>query len=166
MIFASLAFVKTRRQLAIEVLVLRHQLGVIRRSVKRPRLSDADRGLWVLLSRNWARWSDVLVMVKPDTVIKWHRAGFRRYWAWRSRPKAGRPSIDPKVRALIKRMATANLWGARASTVSCSSWASGFPKPLSPSTCRIEASHHRRRGGPFWTNHLPDLVSVDFFWFC
>jgi len=109
LLLAGLAFFQTRRQLAIEILALRHQLGVLKRSVKRPRLTNADRGLWVLLSRRWASWSDALIIVKPATVIKWHRAGFRRYWAWRSRPKGGRPAIDPEVRALIKRMATANM---------------------------------------------------------
>jgi putative transposase len=110
--FACLAFFRTRRELAIEILVLRHQLGVLKRSVTRPRLTNADRGLWVLLPRRWPGWRDALVAVKPATVIKWHRAGFRRYWAWRSRPKGGRPGIDPEVRALIKRMATVNFWGA------------------------------------------------------
>jgi hypothetical protein len=112
LLLASLAFVRTRRQLAAEILALRHQLGVLKRSVKRPRLSDVDRGLWVLLSRRWSSWSDALIIVKPATVIKWHRAGFCRYWAWRSRPKGGRPAIDPEVRELIKQMANANLWGA------------------------------------------------------
>ena len=78
LLLASLAFLKSRRQLAIEVLTLRHQLGVLKRSVKRPRLTNADRGLWVLLSRRWSSWSDALIIVKPATVIKWHRAGFRR----------------------------------------------------------------------------------------
>jgi hypothetical protein len=117
LLFAGLVSFKTRRQLAIEILALRHQLGVLRRSVKRPQLSSVDRGLWVLHSRRWARWSDALIIVKPATVINWHRAGFRRYWAWRSRPKRGRPAIEPEVRALIKRMATARcsagprMWG-------------------------------------------------------
>jgi hypothetical protein len=66
----------------------------------------------LLLSRFWANWSDALIIVKPATAIKWHRAGFRRYWTWRSRPRAGRPSVDPEVVALTKRMATANMWGA------------------------------------------------------
>jgi putative transposase len=79
LLFATLAFFQTRRQLAVEILALRHQLGVLKRSVKRPRLSDVDRGLWVLLSRRWTSWSDALIIVKPATVIKWHRAGFRRY---------------------------------------------------------------------------------------
>ena len=70
LLLASLAFLKSRRQLAIEVLALRHQLGVLKRSVKRPRLTNVDRGLWVLLSRRWAGWSDALIGVKPATVIK------------------------------------------------------------------------------------------------
>ena len=112
LVLAGLAFFRTRRELAVELLALRHQLGVLQRSVKRPRLSNADRGLWVLLSSRWTGWSDALIIVKPATVIKWHRAGFRRYWTWRSRPKGGRPAIDPQIRALIRRMATANMWGA------------------------------------------------------
>ena len=110
--FGCLGLLRSRRQLAIENPVLRHQLGSLKRSAKRPRLTNADRGLWVLLSRRWPGWRDALTIVKPATVIKWHRAGFRRYWTWRSRPKGGRPAIDPEVRKLIKRMATANLWGA------------------------------------------------------
>jgi putative transposase len=112
LLLAALAFVRSRRQLAIEILALRYQLGVLKRSVKRSRLTNVDRGLWVLLSRRWASWSDALIVVKPATVIRWHRAGFRRYWTWRSRPKGGRPGIDPEVRKLIKQMATANMWGA------------------------------------------------------
>lgn len=102
----------TRHELALENLALRQQIGVLRRSVKRPRLSNADRGFWVVLRRCWANWDKVLAVVQPATVIKWHRAGFRKYWAWRSRPKGGRPAIDPQIRALIRRMATANMWGA------------------------------------------------------
>ena len=87
LLFAAFALFRTRSQSAIEILALRHQLGVLQRSAKRPRLTNVDRGLWVLLSRRWCRWKDALIIVKPATVIKWHRAGFRRYWAWRSRPK-------------------------------------------------------------------------------
>jgi putative transposase len=112
LLFAARALFRTRGQLAIEILAVRHQLGVLQRAVKRPRLTNADRGVWVLLSRFWGRWRDALIIVKPATVIKWHRAGFGRYWTWRSRPKGGRPGIDPEVRALIKRRATANMWGA------------------------------------------------------
>ncbi len=69
---------KTQRSLAIENLALRQQLAVLGRSVKRPRLSNIDRGFWVLLQRVWTDWDRVLVIVKPETVVRWHRAGFRR----------------------------------------------------------------------------------------
>jgi putative transposase len=163
LVLAGLAFVRTRRHLAIEILALRHQLGVLKRSVKRPRLSDVDRGLWVLLSRRWSSWSDALIIVKPATVVKWHRAGFRRYWTWRSRPKCGRPAIDPEIRRLIKQMATANLWGAprihgellklgiQISEATVSKYLPSGRKPPSQ-TWRS-----------FLENHVSDLVSVDFF---
>ena len=162
-VLAGLGFFKTRRQLAIEVLALRHQLGVLKRSVKRPRLTNADRGLWVLLSRRWASWSDALIIVKPDTVIRWHRSGFRKYWAWRSRPKGGRPAIDPQIRALIRRMATANMWGAprihgellklgiRVSEATVSKYMPRRSKPPS------------QAWRSFLDNHVDTLVSVDFF---
>ena len=70
LLFAAFAFFRTRRQLAVEILALRHQLGVLKRSVRRPRLTNADRGLWVLLSRRWPGWRDALIIVKPATVIK------------------------------------------------------------------------------------------------
>jgi len=69
LILAGLAFFRTRRRLAVGILALRHQLGVLKRSVNRPRLTNVDRGLWVLLSRRWARWSDALIVVQPATVI-------------------------------------------------------------------------------------------------
>ena len=163
LLFAALAFFKTRRQLAMEILALRHQLGVLKRSVKRPRLTNADRGLWVLLSRRWASWSDALIIVKPATVVKWHRAGFRRYWTWRSRPKGGRPAIDPEVRALIKRMAAANLWGAPRIHGEL------LKLGIQISEATVSKYLPRRRKPPsqtwrsFLDNHVSDLVSVDFF---
>jgi len=105
---------KTRRELALENLALRQQLAVLQRSVKRARLSDVDRGFWVLLRRIWTDWERVLVIVKPETVVRWHRAGFKRYWRWKSRrSRPGRPGVAPEVRKLIREMCRANpLWGA------------------------------------------------------
>jgi hypothetical protein len=163
LVLACLAFFRTRSQLAIENLALRHQLGVLKRSVKRPRLRNVDRGLWVLLSRSWSSWSEALIIVKPATVIKWHRAGFRRYWTWRSRPKGGRPAIDPEVRKLIRRMATANMWGAPR--------IHGELLKLGIKISQATVSKYlpRRRKPPsqtwrsFLENHVDTLVSVDFF---
>jgi len=78
---------RTRAALQIEVLALRHQLNVLQRSVKRWKLTAADRFLWARLSRFWTGWRSALVMVKPETVIAWHRKGFRVVWAWKVRPR-------------------------------------------------------------------------------
>jgi len=90
------------------------QLEHIEAIEKRPQLTKSDRFFWVVLSKYWSRWFEVLQLVKPETVVRWHRESFRRYWAWKSRVRrSGRPSIDTKVRALIRDMCRANLlWGA------------------------------------------------------
>jgi hypothetical protein len=80
---------------ALENLALRHQLLVLHRSVGRPRLSRWDRIFWVWLSRLWAAWRTTLVIVRPATVLAWHRRGFHLYWRWKSRPNpVGRPPLD------------------------------------------------------------------------
>jgi hypothetical protein len=103
---------QSRAELELEVIVLRHQLTVLRRQRPgRPWLRSFDRLLWVWLYRAWPRCLDLMVLVKPGTVIEWHRRGFRLYWRWRSR--SGRPAIDTGVRELIRQMSSANrLWGA------------------------------------------------------
>src|ERR1700680_4868817 len=102
----------SRAVLKLENLALRHQLRVLRRQRPgRPRLFAIDRLLWVWLYRLWPRCLDTMVLVKPATVVQWHRQGFRLFWRWRSR--SGRPSLDREVRDLIRQMNTANpLWGA------------------------------------------------------
>jgi putative transposase len=102
-----------RARLALENVVLRQQLNVLRRSVKRVRLNDGDRLFWVLIRRLFKEWKEHLVLVKPETVVRWHRQGFRYYWRWKSRAKGGRPPVGPEVIALIRRMSAENvLWGA------------------------------------------------------
>ncbi len=77
-----------------------------------PALSPPDRLIWTCLSRLWCGWKGALFLVQPATVVRWHREGFRRYWKRKSRRRPGRPRIDPEIRALIRRMASANpLWG-------------------------------------------------------
>ena len=101
----------TRRDLFLEILALRHQLGVLSRSDRRFRTSD--RLFWRCLRRAWPRWREALVLVQPATVDRWHREGFRGCWRRHSRRRPGRPRIDLQLRSLIERMATANgLWGA------------------------------------------------------
>jgi putative transposase len=92
--------------IALENLALRHQLGVLERSVRRPRLARWDRILWVGLSRIWPSWRSSLVIVQPATVLAWHRQGFRLYWRRRSTAnRVGRPRLDAELRQLIRRMA-------------------------------------------------------------
>jgi putative transposase len=107
------AFFRSRSDTALEVLALRQQLAVLKRKRPRPKLNFLDRIFWTALRQCWTRWTDVLVLVKPDTVIGWHRAGFRLYWRWRSRPRGGRPKITEEIRVLIQRLAQENQgWGA------------------------------------------------------
>src|SRR6266849_7542844 len=92
---------RSRAALELEVLALRHQLQVLqRRRPQRLRLGKADRWLWSLLSRIWTGWRTAIVIVKPETVIAWHRRGFRLWWAWKSRRRMGRPTVPGDVRTL------------------------------------------------------------------
>ena len=107
------AFLMPRGNIIAENLALRHQLGILQRSVKRPMLRQWDRILWVWLSRFWAGWRSALLIVQPDTVVRWHRQGFKLYWRWKSRKKPGRPKTDAEIRSLIRRMCRENAtWGA------------------------------------------------------
>jgi hypothetical protein len=101
----------THGSLLLELLALRHHLGVLARSDRR--FHPSDRLLWACLRRFWPRWREALVLVQAATVARWHREGFRGCWRRRSRRRPGRPRIDLHVRELIERMATENgLWGA------------------------------------------------------
>ena len=102
---------RPRVHLVLENLALRQQLTVFKRKHPRPRISSGDRLFWMLLRRCWSRWADAVIIVKPETIVRWHRAGFRAYWRWKSR-NPGRPRIDREVRDLIRQMATENRWGA------------------------------------------------------
>ena len=102
------------RHLALENLALRHQLAVYRRTAPRPKLRTTDRLLWVALAKVWPSWKQALVIVSPDTVLRWQRRRFREHWTKLSgRPIAGRPPVNVEAKTLITRMAAANpLWGA------------------------------------------------------
>jgi putative transposase len=107
------AFFRSRYNLSLEIVALRQQLGVFKRKNPRPHLQIRDRMFWILLRRIWPSWSNALVIVKPQTVVAWHRAGFRLFWRIRSRPKSiGRPKIDAEVRAIIRRMVKENPLGS------------------------------------------------------
>jgi transposase InsO family protein len=109
----SADLLRSKSDLLIENALLRHQLVVLRRSGKRPVLTPADRTLLVLLAGHLRSWRQALQIIKPDTLLGWHRAGYRLFWRWRSRPRAGRPPLAESTIALIREMAAANpLWGA------------------------------------------------------
>ncbi len=108
-------FLRSRASLEAELVALRHQVAVLRRRLGQRRLglSDSDRRLWIGLARLWPEWRKALIIVQPETVLKWHRQGFRAYWRRKSGPGGGRPRIDSEVRRLIARMHHENpLWGA------------------------------------------------------
>src|SRR5499426_528140 len=109
-----LATLRGQRNLALENLALRQQLAILKRTQQRPAIRTKDRLFWVWLSRIWSEWRVPLLIVKPETVIGWHRKGFRLFWTRLSRRKiGGRPSANSQIRALIKQMTQANpLWGA------------------------------------------------------
>src|ERR1700704_1815473 len=105
---------RSRASLAAEILVLRHQINILRRhSPKRQTFRTADRLIFAGLYRLAPTVLNALAIVKPETVIRWHRAGFRSYWRWRSRRRGGRPTLPTEIRKLIREMSIANpLWGA------------------------------------------------------
>src|SRR5512139_2916405 len=105
---------KTRARLEAEIVMLRHQLNVLRRRApSKPKLATADRLLFVWLHRLFPSVLNAVSIVRPETIIRWHRAGFRLYWRWKSRSRGGRPKIPEEIRHLIREMSLANrLWGA------------------------------------------------------
>jgi len=155
---------KSQRELALENLALRQQLAVVKRTSKRPKLTNADRAFWVALSRLWPDWQDALILVKPETVIRWHRKGFKLYWTWKSRHRGGRPRIDAEIRMLVRRMARENpTWGAP--RIHGELLMLGFN--VSEATVSRYMPHRRKPPSQTWRsflrNHAKDLVSVDFF---
>jgi len=107
---------ESHRKLVLENLALRQQVTMLWQSVKRPRATVGDKLFWILFSRYVDGWRKVLHGLHPDTVVRWHRQGFRFNWRWRSRgQKPGRPAIDTALRKLIREMQAANIgWGAPA----------------------------------------------------
>src|SRR5437870_6597341 len=96
-----LALFRSRQNQAIVELALRQQLAVYVHRHPRPRLSPLDRAFWVALSRLWPDWRSALIVVRPETVLRWHREAFRGYWRWISKPGPGRPPISEETKALI-----------------------------------------------------------------
>jgi hypothetical protein len=105
---------RSRRRLQAEILLLRHQLNILQlRAPSRPYLSWADRALFIWAYRRFPRILGAITIVRPETVVRWHRMGFAAYWRWKSRSRGGRPRITQEIRDLIRRMSLENrLWGA------------------------------------------------------
>src|SRR5262244_275027 len=150
-----------------EIIALRHQLIVLQRTQKRKRLilGWTDRCLWVWLSRLWSRWRSALIIVKPETVIGWHRQGFQWYWTWKIRHgRSGRSRVSKETRDLIRTTSRDNATrgaprihgellklGIKISQACVAKYMVRHPKPPSQ-TWRT-----------FLANHVPQLVSIDFF---
>jgi putative transposase len=157
---------RSRASLQLEMLALRHQLAMVaNRDSKRLRFRKSERIFWVWLYRLWPKCLQTLKIFKPDTLVRWHRKGFRLYWTWKSRrSQGGRPAIDPDVRKLIRTMSRNNIgWGAPR--------IHGELKMLgiqvSESTVAKYMIRHQKPPSQTWktflANHTADLVSVDFF---
>jgi len=154
---------KSRRRLEAENLLLRHQLTIaLRRKPPRFRLRRSDRALLVCMTRLWPRLLDAVQVVQPETVLRWHRAGFKMFWHWKSRHRAGRPRIDRGLRDLIRRMSRENpFWGA--SRIHGELLMLGFEVAQSTvSKCMV------RRGNPpsqtwktFLRNHAEEIAAID-----
>jgi hypothetical protein len=156
---------KSQLRLQAENAVLRHQLNVLRRRLHgRVRLTNNDRWFLIQLYRWFPSILQVLTIIRPETLVRWHRAGFRCYWRWKSRPLGGRPQIDTELRELIRRMSMENpLWGAP--RIHGELLKLGF-EIVQSSVAKYMA---KRRGPPsqgwrtFLRNHAPDLAAMDLF---
>src|SRR5215467_1836624 len=165
---AILRLFRSRQDLLVENLALRQQLSVLKRRNRRPKLAALDKLFWVLARRFWSGWKKSLLIVTPETVVRWHRAGFRLYWSLISKVKqrVGRKRLSKEVRNLIFRMAAENpTWGAPrihgellmlgfdVSERSVSRWMKRAPRD----------SERARRWLAFLRNHREAITAMDFF---
>jgi len=148
----------------LEILALRQQLAVFKSQAARPRVTLFDRLFWISLSSFWSGWKSVLIIVKPETVISWHRKGYEIFWKWKSRRKTGRPKIDPAIITLIHQMARENGWGApqihgrllKLGFVISESTVSNYMPKLAPT------EKQQQSWRTFLKNHMHNTVSIDF----
>src|ERR1700716_2495914 len=156
---------KSKSRLEAENAVLRHQLIVLRRKMRgRPRLTNNDRWFFIQLYRWFPSILQVLTIIRPETLVRWHRAGFRCYWRWKSLRRGGRPQVDTELRALIRQMSTENpLWGAP--RIHGELLKLGFEVAQSS----VAKYMVKRRSPPsqgwctFLHNHAPDIAAMDLF---
>jgi putative transposase len=163
-----LQFFRSRRDLLLENLALRQQPAVLRARHPQPRFSASDRLFWVILRRLWLGWKQALILVQPETVVRWHRAGFKVYWTWisRHRSRAGRTCVSRELREIIFRMVAENsTWGAPRihgelkmlgfdiSERTVLRWMRKAPRNPEPA----------KRWAAFLTNHREAIAAMDFF---
>jgi putative transposase len=157
---------RSRRDLVVENLALRQQLVTLA-ARRHPDIRPADRVFWILLRRFWSGWAESLTIVRPDTVVRWHRAGFRIYWNWLSKrgTRSGRPPLPLEVRALIRRMATENSWGAPC--IHGELLRLGFDVSERSVSRYLRTLPRTPRANPTWTtflrNHRDGIAAMDFF---
>jgi len=161
----AVAGLKSRRSLLLEILALRHQLLVLSRKSKSPRLTPLDRVLWAWLSQAWGGWKSRLCLVQPSTVLQWHRAGFRLFWRWKSCARnSGRKTIVPDTIRLIGQMSRVNpLWGAprihgELLKLGLAIAQRTVAKYMIPRLRKPPSQNWKT----FLRNHLSSMVSVDF----
>jgi len=159
----------SRHKLALEAAALRQQLAVFKRKQSRPKLRRLDRLFWIALRSVWPCWTEALIMVKPETVVSWHRAGFRLFWRWRSRSRhPGRPKISGEIRQLIRRMKVDNPgWGAPRIHGELLRLGYEISEPTVSRYLR-RLKHHRdggkaKRWSAFLNNHREVIAAFDFF---
>jgi hypothetical protein len=157
--------IKSKMRLEAENAVLRHQLIILRRRLEgRVRLTNNDRWFLIVLYRWFPSILRILTIIRPETLVRWHRSGFRCYWRWKSRSLGGRPPIEARLRALIRQMSMDNpLWGAP--RIHGELLKLGFEVAQSS-----VAKYMVKRHGPpsqgwlaFLRNHAPDIAAMDFF---
>jgi len=163
------AFFVSRHKLALEAVALSQQLVVFKRKQPRPRLRRLDRLFWIALSSLWPGWTGALIIVKPATVVSWHRAGFRLFWRWRSRSgQPGRPRISQEIRQLIRRMKADNpSWGAPRIHGEVRHLGFEISEPTVSRYLRRLKRHHdegkAKRWSAFLNNHREVIAAFDFF---
>jgi hypothetical protein len=158
---------KDQTELALENLALRQQLAILKRNRPNPSLQGRDRIFWACLSSIWQKWRESLIVVKPETVVRWHRKGFALYWTHLSKHHgSGRPGTGKEIRDRVRKMANANAtWGSP--RIHGELLKLGI-KISEPTVARLMP---KKRNPPsqtwrtFLDNHLKDLVSIDFLWF-
>jgi transposase InsO family protein len=162
MVGAFFAAFRPRASLVAENLLLRQQLAILCRATPRPRLRPIDRAFWVTVSRLWSRWADTLAIVRPATLIAWHRRGFARWWAW----PVGRLPLAPELVSLIERMARENpLWSRRRIASELAKLGHAVDKDTVAKYMPRPTRSPRRPPSQTWKtflrNHLAGTIAID-----